>query len=118
MKLFHIFDKAGVLKNTDQCTSKTTGVVKGVSNLSVNIMHLPMVEYVVEGEVYTVRMEYQLAKKLEKESTAEAKIVKAPVSTSLNPRLQLTKIQGVEVAVFYNPDNPKKAIVRELDEES
>ncbi len=114
MGLFNIFDKAGTKKKTEKYTAMTTGTIAGVSAVQVNKMHLPLVEYEVNGEVYQIRMAYDIAKKMEKESIEDAKIVRANLNYGPSHyRGQVTKLQGVQVKVMYDPENPKDAVVVE-----
>ena len=111
MGLLNLFNKTGDKKNA--CTAMTTGMVVGVSAVQVNKMHLPIVEYEVKNEKYQIRMAYQLAKKLEKESIVEREVVRASLNYGNNLKAQVTKLQGMEVKVSYNPENPKEAVVVE-----
>lgn len=113
MGLFNLFDKVGVLKNTEKCTAMTTGTIVGVSSIQVNKMHLPLAEYEVNGEKYQVRVAYPVAKKMEKESDADLKLVRANLNYGLNYKGQITKIHGAQVKVAYNPENPEEAVVVE-----
>lgn len=113
MGIFNMFDKVGTKKKTDKFTAMTTVIISGVSAIQVNKMHLPLVDYEVNGEVYQIRMAYDIAKKMEKESTVDAKFVRAHLSYGSYNRGQITKLQGVEVKVMYDPNNPKDAVVIE-----
>lgn len=113
MGLFNLFDNVGVIKKTENCTAITMGIVMGVSAIQVNKMHLPLVEYEVDNKKYKIRMSYKLAKKMEKETNADYKIVRANLNYGNNFKGQLTKLQGLKVKVAYNPINPKEAVVIE-----
>lgn len=113
MGLFNIFDKVGTKQKTDKFTAMTTGIISGVSAIQVNKMHLPLVDYEVNGEIYQIRMAYDIAKRMEKESMADDKIVRANLNYGSNYRGQITKLQGVQVKVMYDPDNPRDAVVLE-----
>lgn len=113
MGLFNIFDNFGTKKKTEKFTAMTTGVIVGVSAIQVNKMHLPLVEYEVNGVRYQVRLSYAIAKRMEKASTSNAQIVRANLNYGTNFKGQLTKIQGSQVKVLYNPENPEEAVVVE-----
>ena len=114
MGLFNIFDKFGTKKKTDRFTAMTTGTISGVSAIEVNGMHLPLVNYEVNGEEYQIRMAYDIAKRMEKDSMADCKIVRANLNYGPSHfRGQVTKLQGVQVKVMYDPENPKDGVVVE-----
>ena len=113
MGLFNIFDNFGTKKKTEKFTAMTTGIIVGVSAIQVNKMHLPLAEYEVNGVKYQVRVSYAIAKKMEKESGERAQIIRANMNYGSNFKGQLTKIQGAQVKVLYNPENPEEAVVVE-----
>lgn len=94
-------------------TAQTIGTVVGVSAVTVNKMHLPLAEYEVSGIKYQIRIPYNIAVEMEKQSKNSDQFVRANNNFGTNVRLQMTKIQGCEVKVVYDPDNPKKAKVME-----
>ena len=106
MGFFNFFNNNDVQK----LTAVTIGTVVGVSSVRVNSMHLPLVEYEVNGKRYKIRMQYDMAKKLEQSSMSNPQMV------GVNNNFlhwKLTRIQGIRVKVLYNPINPKEAIVIE-----
>ena len=110
MGFFDFLNTVGVKKKTEKFTELTTGVVVGVSSVQVNSIHLPLVEYEVNGKKYKIRMAYDIAKRMEQSSMSNPQVV------GVNHNFlhaKLTKIQGAKVKVLYNPDNPKEAIVVE-----
>jgi hypothetical protein len=102
----------GLFNKNEKYTGETLGTIVGVSAVEVNKMHLPIAEYEVDGKTFQVRVPYDIAAKMEKESVGDKDIVKANLSFGNgNMRLQATKIQGCKVKVVYNPDKPSKAKV-------
>lgn len=94
-------------------TAQTMGIITGVSAVSVNKMHLPLAEYEVSGIKYQIRVPYDIAVKMEKQCENSDIFVRANNNFGTSVRVQMTKIQGCEVKVVYDPDNPKKAKVTE-----
>ncbi len=95
------------LNYTEQCT----GVIKGVSAVKVNNMHLPLAEYVVNGELYKARVPYEIAVVMESEYKNEQQIVRANLNLGNHVRAQMTSVQGRKVRVAYDPSEPKKGKV-------
>lgn len=94
-------------------TAQTTGIIVGVSSVSVNKMHLPLAKYEVGDIEYQVRVPYDIAVKMEKQCDNSNQFVRASNNFGTNVRVQMTKIQGCKVKVIYDPNNPKKAKVIE-----
>lgn len=92
-------------------TEKCIGVVNGVSAVKVNNMHLPLAEYVVNGEVYKVRIPYEMAVVMESEQNNETKIIRANLNFGNHIKAQMTGIQGRKVQIAYDPTKPHKGKV-------
>ena len=93
-------------------SEKTTGIIKGVSAVKVNNMHLPLAEYEVNGETYRVRVPHDIAVAMENHSQSDKTIVRANMNlgnASFNG--QLTGIQGKTVQIAYDPAKPEKGKV-------
>lgn len=103
----------GFFKKHADYSCKTTGSIIGVSSISVNKMHLPIAEYEVEGKKYTIRVPHHIAVKLENQYDNSVDFVRANLNFGTNVRGQITKIQGCEVKIAYNPEKPKEAKVIE-----
>lgn len=102
----------GLFSRKENYTEKTTGIITGVSAVQVNKMHLPLAEYEVNGKKYKVRVPYNIAIKMEKSSESESELIRANLNFgNSHVKLQLTKIQGCQVTILYNPDKPNKAKV-------
>ena len=95
------------LSYTEQCV----GVINGVSAVKVNNMHLPLAEYVVNGELYKVRVPYDIAVVMESECENEQQIVRANLNFGNSVRAQMTGVQGRKVQIAYDPSKPKKGKV-------
>lgn len=111
MGIFNIFDNVGTKKKTEKFTASTTGIIIGLSSIKVNNKYLPLAEYVVNNNTYQIRVSYAIAKKMEKESKADYKIIEAKASNALNFKGQVTKLQGATVKIIYNPENPEESLV-------
>lgn len=94
-------------------TAQTTGIIIGVSSVSVNKMHLPLAKYEVGGIKYQIRVPYDIAVKMENQCYDSNRFIRANNNFGTSVRIQMTKIQGCEVKVIYDPNNPKKAKVIE-----
>lgn len=92
-------------------SQKTIGVINGVSAVKVNNMHLPLAEYVVNGEVYKVRVPRDMAEVMEKECQGKRTIVRANLNFGTDVRAQLTGIQGRKVQIAFDPSKPDKGKV-------
>lgn len=92
-------------------TEKCIGVINGVSAVKVNNMHLPLVEYVVDGETYKVRMPHEMAVVMESEQNGKSEIVRANLNFGTSVKAQMTSIQGRKVQVAYDPEKPQKGKV-------
>lgn len=92
-------------------TEQTTGIIMGVSSVKVNMMHLPIAEYVVNGITYKIRVPYEIAIQMERQSGNSNRIVRANLNFGTNVKGQLTKLQGCKVTIAYSADKPKKAKV-------
>lgn len=103
----------GIFKKSSKYTEQTTGIIVGVSSVEVNKMHLPIAEYEVNGIKYQVRVPYDIAVKMEKQSDNQRQFQRANNNFGTSIRGQITKIQGCEVRVAYNPEKPKAAKVIE-----
>lgn len=103
----------GIFKKSSKYTEQTTGIIVGVSSVEVNKMHLPIAEYEVNGIKYQVRVPYDIAVKMEKQSDNQRQFQRANNNFGTSIRGQITKIQGCEVKVAYNPEKPKAAKVIE-----
>lgn len=103
----------GLFSKKENYTAQTVGIIVGVSAVAVNKMHLPIAEYEVNGRKYQVRVPYDIAVKLEKQSSGKSELVRASLNFGSNVSLQSTKIQGYQVAIRYNPDKPDKSKVVE-----
>ena len=107
----------GLFSKKENYTQQTVGIIVGISAVAVNNMHLPIAEYEVNGKKYQVRVPYDIAVKLEKQSNGNSEFVRANLNFGNNSiHLQETKIQGYRVTVAYNPDKPNKAKVIECAE--
>ena len=100
----------GLFSKEENYTERTTGVIVGASAVQVNGSNLPLAEYEVDGKKYKVRVPYNIAVKMEKDSDNKGKIVRANLNLA---RFQRMKILGQNVTVLYNPNNPKKSKVIE-----
>ena len=92
-------------------TEKCIGVINGISAVKVNNMHLPLVEYVVNGEAYKVRMPYDMAVAMESEQNNATEIVRANLNFGNHIKAQMTGIQGRKVQIAYDPAKPHKGKV-------
>ena len=92
-------------------TEKCTGVINGVSAVKVNNMHLPLAEYVVNGETYKVRVPYEMAIVMESGQNNEAEIVRSNLNFGTYVKAQMTGIQGRKVQISYDPTKPHKGKV-------
>lgn len=102
----------GLFSKKQEYTQKTIGTIVGVSAVQVNKMHLPIAEYEINGIKYKVRVPYDIAIKLERESTDKSKMVRANLNVGISDiHMQITKIQGAKVTIVYDPNNPKKSKV-------
>lgn len=102
----------GLFSKNENYTEQTTGVIVGVSAIKVNNMHLPIAEYEVNGKKYQVRVPYDIALRLEKQSNNKNEMVRANLNFGNNSiNLQATKIQGIQVKILYNSDKPNKSKV-------
>lgn len=102
----------GLFSKKENYTEQTIGIIVGVSAVEVNKMHLPIAEYEVNGKKYQVRVPYDIARKMEKQSDSKNKLVRANLNFGSNSiNLQATKIQGCQVTILYNSDKPNKSKV-------
>ena len=93
-------------------TQTTVGVIKGVSAVRINYMHLPLAEYVVDGCAYQVRVPYDIAVFMENQSQAEPMYVRANMNYGSSSYCgELTRIQGRQVQIVYDPAKPQKGKV-------
>ncbi len=124
----------GFKKPNYSCT--TIGTITKPSAVKINNMNLPLVEYEVEGQKYTTRVPFELAKEMElkaraaagyqdnltdsiraakdaimNQNSGDAKIVRNNLSFGLNFEGQIMFTVGKKVVVNYDPEKPKKAIV-------
>lgn len=103
----------GLFKKTQNLTAQTTGVIIGVSAVCVNKKHLPLAEYEVYGIKYKVRVPYDIAVKMERESENPSRFSATNVNFGTKIVGQITKLQGCKVKVIYDPKKPESAKVIE-----
>ena len=96
---------------TDNANGWKDRINMSVSAVKVNNMHLPLAEYVVNGETYKVRVPYEIAVVMESEQNNEAEIVRANFNFGTHIKAQLTGIQGRKVQISYDPTKPHKGYV-------
>lgn len=92
-------------------TEQTTGIITGVSAVKVNMMHLPIAEYVVNGITYKIRVPYEIAIQMERQSNNTNQFVRSNLNFGTDVKGQMTKLQGCKVTIVYNSEKPKKAKV-------
>ena len=97
-------------RNIGKYTASTIGIIEGVTTFAYNNYHLPFVKYKVNGVQYKTKIPLELAQKMEQTCSAKEKLVRAHLSIT---SFQLTKLQGLNVKVLYDPNNPKDAIIVE-----
>lgn len=98
-------------RKENEYTGHTTGTVTGLSAVSVNDRHLPLVDYYVNGEKYTIRMPYKMTVEMEKKCRNGGSIVRANMGFGTYFSGQYTKLMGMTVPVAYDPKKPKKGKV-------
>lgn len=130
---FYIFD-IRKMKKDKRCSNYITGRVTGVSVAKYAGLHIPLVEYSVNGKLYkvagpkfrsgsvvsvstpfaspTAQIETNLTTKENLPLHLKVKMKKNSfVSVEQSPLFQLYPI-GSEVDVFYNPKKPKESFVQ------
>ena len=93
-------------------SQNTVGIIKDVSAVKVNNMHLPLAEYEVNGETYRVRVPHEIAVVMEAHSQGDKSVVRANLNfgnASFNG--QVTGIQGRSVQIVYDPAKPENGKV-------
>ena len=103
----------GLFGKSQKLTAQTTGVIIGVSAVCVNKKHLPLAEYEVDGIKYKVRVPFDIAVKMERQSEDLSRFSGTYVNFGTHIVGQITKLQGCKVKVIYDPAKPKSARVVE-----
>lgn len=135
--LFAWLTGPGKQKKWKRCTAHTTGTVLRASNLNYSGIHVPLVEYYVEGKAYRVagpRFRGATVKEISSPSQAETvvktnltskeklppklrvKITHNPSCMCIleSPLMQLYPI-GTFAEVYYDPQKPKRAFVQRFE---
>ena len=105
--------KMSLFEKSQKLTANTIGTIIGVSAVCVNKMHLPLAEYEVNGKKYKVRVPYDIAIKMERQSENSSNFVRSNVNFGTNVVSQITKLQGCKAKILYDPKKPQKAEVIE-----
>jgi len=110
-------------RKKNHCTLKTTGEVIDYTFSSNNGIRPPVVEFAVNGETFTSKLQYTAVSNISGSWIKETKIkgdkldhvlkVKQNKHFSRNPMAGLFPL-GSKLTVFYDPENPKKNYVERL----
>lgn len=91
--------------------ARTIGVVTGFSFIKIGGWNLPIAEYTVHGQTYTVKVPKDIAKSMEHDSSKCINTMHIANHFGTRVSKRLSKLRGCEVVIAYNPKRPKQSKV-------